>query len=43
MYLFRSGSVWYDSHEVVPGKKVRVYMERTRPSNYYVDVESVIG
>lgn len=43
VYLFRSGSVWYDSHEVVPGKKVRVYMERTRPSSYYVDVESVIG
>ncbi len=43
VYLFRSGSVWYDSHEVAPGRKVRVYMDRTNPASYYVDVDSVIG
>lgn len=43
VYLFRSGSFWYGSHEINPAKKVRVYIDRDDPSKYYVDVDSVVG
>lgn len=43
VHLFRSGSFWYHSHQINPRRKVRVYMDRKDPSNYYVDVDSVVG
>lgn len=43
IHLFRSASFWYESYEINPKKKVRVYMDRNNPSDYYVDVDSVVG
>lgn len=43
IYLFHSGSFWYESYEIDPQRKVRVYVDRNNPSNYYVDVDSVVG
>ena len=43
VYFFRSGSFWYESHEIAPKKKVRVYVDRNNPANYYVDVDSAVG
>ena len=43
IYLFHSGSFWYESYEIDPKRKVRVYVDRNNPSNYYVDVDSVVG
>ena len=41
--LFHSGSFWYESYEIDPKRKVRVYVDRNNPFNYYVDVDSVVG
>ena len=43
VYFFRSGSFWYESYEIDPKKKVRVYVDRNNPADYYVDVDSAIG
>jgi len=43
VYFFRSGSFWYESYEIAPKKKVRVYVDRNNPANYYVDVDSAVG
>ena len=43
IYLFRSGSFWYESYEIDPKRKVRVYVDRNNLSNYYVDVDSALG
>ncbi len=43
VYFFHSGSFWYESYEIDPKKKVRVYVDRNNPTNYYVDVDSVVG
>lgn len=43
IYLFHSGSFWYESYEIDPQRKVRVYVDRNNPFNYYVDVDSVVG
>lgn len=43
IYLFRSGSFWYESYEIDPKRKVRVYVDRNNPSSYYVDVDSALG
>ena len=42
VYLFQSGSFWYASYEIDMKKKIRVYVDRNNPSNYYVDVDSVV-
>lgn len=43
VYFFHSGPFWYESYEINPKKKVRVYVDRNNPANYYVDVSSVVG
>ena len=43
VYFFHSGSFWYESYEIDPKKKVRVYVDRNNPADYYVDVDSAIG
>lgn len=42
VHFFHSGSFWYDSYEINPKKKVRVYVDRNDPTNYYVDVSSAV-
>ena len=43
VYFFHSGSFWYESYEIAPKKKVRVYVDRNNPADYYVDMDSVVG
>lgn len=43
VYFFHSGPFWYESYEIDPKKKVRVYVDRNNPADYYVDVDSVVG